>query len=204
MTNWNNLASDEIIQRTISALEDNGITAEVVNTGDEAKIRALSLIPQNSEVMNMTSVTLDTISIVDELNESHKYNSVKNKLSLMDRASQNLEMQKLGAAPEYTIGSVHAVTEDGRVVIASNTGSQLPAYAYGSSHVIWIVSTKKIVKNLDGAITRIYEHNLPLESERARQAYGVAGSAVNKILIINSEPVKDRINLIFVKEDLGF
>ena len=122
----------------------------------------------------------------------------------MNRKNQGREMQKLGAAPEWAIGSVHAVTENGEVLIASASGSQLPAYAYGSSNVIFVVGAQKIVKNVDEGIKRIYEYCLPLESERARIAYGVPGSSVNKILIINKEFQEKRINLIFVNEVLGF
>jgi len=203
MNNWNTLATDESIQKTITALKANGINAMVVENGEEAKKKALEFLPQGAEVIAMSSATLDTLSISQEINESGKYNSVKNKLSKMDRKTQGLEMQKLGAAPEYAIGSVHAVTEDGKLIIASNTGSQLPAYAYAASHVIWVVGTQKIVANLDAGMKRIYEYVLPLESERLKKVYGVE-SNVSKLLIINKEIAKDRLTLIFVKEKLGF
>ena len=45
---------------------------------------------------------------------------------------------------------------------------------------------------------------LPLESERAHKAYGVPGSAVNKMLVVNREVTPGRITLIFVNEKLGF
>lgn len=99
---------------------------------------------------------------------------------------------------------MHAVTEDGKIVIASNTGSQLGAYAYGSQHVIWVVGAQKIVPNIDQAIKRIYDYVLPLESERAHKAYGVEGSAVNKMLIVNAEGTPDRVTVIFIKESIGF
>src|SRR3989344_6159517 len=187
---YNIIPSDEIIQKAIASLKNNGIEAMVVENGEAAKAKALELIPAQSEVMNMTSVTLETIGIPKELNESGKYNSVRN--------------QKLGAAPVYAIGSVHAVTQEGQVVIASNTGSQLPAYAYGAAKVIWVVGAQKIVKDLDAAFKRIYEYVLPLESERARKAYGVEGSNVSKLLIVNKEIAPNRITIIFVKEVLGF
>jgi hypothetical protein len=122
----------------------------------------------------------------------------------MNRSTQSLEMQKLGAAPEWTIGSVHAITEDGQVVIASNTGSQLAAYAYGSPHVILVVGAQKIVNNLDDAMKRIYEYVLPLESERLRKAIGAPRSNVSKLLIINKEITVGRLTVIFVEEKLGF
>src|SRR5258708_2300207 len=125
---WTQLADKATIEKTIAALAANNIEAVFVESEEEAKQKALELIPQGAEVMNMTSRTLDTIGISKEIVESGKYNAVRNLLAKMDRKTQGLEMQKLGAAPEYAIGSVHAVTQDGKVLIASQTGSQLPAY----------------------------------------------------------------------------
>lgn len=204
MNNWSALATSESIEKTINALKANGIDAMVLGDGKEAKKKVLELLPKGAEVISMSSVTLDATGITKEINESGKYNSVKNILEKMDRKSQGGGMQKLGTAPEYAVGSVHAVTEDGKVIIASNTGSQLPAYVYGAAHVFWIVGTQKIVANLDEGIKRIYEYVLPLESERVKKAYGMERSNVNKLLIINKEIAPNRLTLILVKENLGF
>lgn len=203
MNKWSELADKTTVDKTIDALKINGIEAFLVENGQEAKEEVLKLIPEGAEVMTMSSVTLQTIGLVDEINESGKYNGVKKKLMSMDRAAQGREMQKIGAAPEWTVGSVHAVTEDGHVLIASNSGSQLPAYVFGASHAIWVVGAQKIVKNTDEGIKRIYEYVLPLEDERAKKAYGV-GSEVNKLLIINKEIIPGRLTLILVNEALGF
>lgn len=201
---YTKLSPKEDIQRTIEALKANGINATLVESREDAKKAVLDLIPQGSEVMTYTSITLDESGISEEINGSGKYNAVRDKLYSMDRTTQGLEMNKLGAAPEYAIGSVHAVTNDGKVVIVSNTGSQLPAYAYGSKKVIWVVGTQKIVKDLNSALERIEKHTLPMESERARIAYGVPASAINKTLIIHKEVNPERINVIFVNENIGF
>lgn len=197
------LATDESINIAKDALEKNGIMILVVENGETAKQKALELIPAGAEIMNMSSVTVDSIGLAKEINESGKYNTVRNQFKTMDAKTQSLEMKKLGAAPEWAIGSVHAVTEDGKVIIVSATGSQLPAYAYGSNHVLWIVGAQKIVKDLDEGMKRVYEYVLPLESERAMKAYG-QGSNVNKILVINKEVASGRITMIIVKEKLGF
>jgi L-lactate utilization protein LutC len=205
MKKWDRLADEKTIENTVAALKANGIDAQVVENRQEAKRKVLELIPESSEAMTMTSVTLDTIGLSEEINKADsRFRPVRDKLYAMDRNTQVQEMNRLGAAPEFAVGSVHAVTEDGHVLIASNTGSQLPAYSFGALHVIWVVGTQKIVKNTDEGIKRIYEHSLPLESERAKKAYGVPGSAVNKILIINNEIQPGRIKLILVKEKLGF
>lgn len=199
---WNELATKESVDKTIAALHANGFEAMFVENGEAAKKKVLSLVPAGSEVMNMTSVTLDTIGLPKELNESGKFNSVRAKL--MDDKVPAREKKRLGAAPEWTVGSVHAVTENGEVMVASNTGSQLPSYAYGADHVIWVVGTQKIVKNIEDGYRRIYDYVLPLESERAKKAYGVAGSEVKKLLIFNKEGQAGRIMMILVGEVLGF
>lgn len=204
---WDTLASEESLNKTITALKNASIESIVVETGAEAKKKVTELLPKNAEVMQMTSVTLDTIGVSEEINESGKYDSVRNKLFKLDRNTQGRQMQQLGTAPEWTVGSVHAVTEDGKVLIASNTGSQLSAYVYGSAHVIWVVGTQKIVKNLDEGMKRVYDYVLPLETKRARKAYNQPDtfhSNVSKLLIVNKEVVPQRITIIFVKEKLGF
>ena len=131
------------------------------------------------------------------------YDPVRAKL--MDKATPADRKRELGAAPEWTIGSVHALTTDGKLIIASNTGSQLPAYAYGAAHVIFVVSAQKIAKDLDEGMKRLYEHVLPLESERANKAYNItSGSFISKLLIINREIQPGRITVIIVNEKLGF
>ncbi|MCX6721619.1 MAG: LUD domain-containing protein [Candidatus Staskawiczbacteria bacterium] len=199
------LATEKSINKAKEALEKNGIVVLVLENGIEAKEKALQMIPQGVEIMNMSSVTVDSIGLAREINESGKYNSVRNKLVEMSRQSgiPPEAGKKLGAAPDWVIGSVHAVTEDGKVVVVSATGSQLPAYTYGSDHVIWVVGSQKIVKNIKEAFERISEYVLPLENERAMKAYG-RGSSVNKELVINKEVTSGRITMIIVKEKLGF
>lgn len=186
------------MENVADALKKNGIEAFVVENGGEAKKKVLEMVPQGAEVMVMSSVTAETIGLAE-------LDTVKKQLMKMDRATQGREMRKLGAAPEWAVGSVQAVTEEGQLVMASNTGSQLGAYAYAAGHVIWIVGQQKIVKNLDEAFKRVYEYVLPKESERINKAYGIAtGSSVNKILIISKETKPGRCTVILVKEDLGF
>jgi hypothetical protein len=43
----------------------------------------------------------------------------------MDWETQGREMRTLAASPGHVVGSVHALTEDGSLLIASASGSQL-------------------------------------------------------------------------------
>lgn len=197
------LANDEQIARTVQALEANNIHTLIAENGEEAKRLFFELIPEGSEVFLGASVTLETLGIKDEIDKSGKYDAIRPKMFAMDRATQGREIRKLGGAPDYAAGSVHAVTEDGHVLIASNTGSQLGPYASGAGKVIWVVGAQKLVKDLDEGLRRIYEYDLPLEREHMRQLYN-APTSVNKLLIVNKELRPNRITMIIVKEPLGY
>lgn len=204
---FDTLADQATIDQTITALKSHGISAQLVADSAAAKAAVAALIPAGAEVMNMTSITLEETGIDAMVNDVTKYAPVKAALAKMDRATQGKQMQQMGAAPEWAIGSVHAVTQDGVVVIASNTGSQLPAYTYGAQHVIWVVGAQKIVKTVDEAMQRITEYVTPLESVRARKAYGLPetyNSFANKLVIFTREVAPDRVHLIFVNQKLGF
>jgi L-lactate utilization protein LutC len=153
--------------------------------------------------MEASSATLNEIGVIKDLEESGEYRSLKKEITSINDAQKRNEFRRKSAIPEYEIGSVHAVTEYGEVLIASATGSQLAPYVFGAANVIWVVGTQKIVKNLDDAFRRLREYTFPLEDARMKKTYG-AGSGINKILIFDKEVVPNRVKLIFVKEKLGF
>jgi len=200
---WTKLADDAVVARTTDALRGRGIEVIVAENREEAKTRIMQLIPQGARVMEGSSITLDQVGITDEL-ASGKYVSLKERITAIGMNPIRNEAWRDSVSPEYGIGSVHAVTEDGEIVVASATGSQLAFYAYGAANLILVVGTQKIVKNLDEALKRIYEYTLPLVSEQVRRTYGVPGTNVNKILILEKEMTPDRIKLVFIKERLGF
>jgi hypothetical protein len=101
------------------------------------------------------------------------------------------------------VGSVHAVTESGQVLIASASGSQLGPYVSGGGRVVWVVGVQKLVGTLEEAFQRLEEHVFPLEDARAMQAYGVH-SAIAKVLLVNRELVPGRTTVVLVRESLGF
>ena len=197
------LSSTDRIAAVAEALEQNGIRTFVVQSGDEARQMVASLIPQGAGVFNNTSRTLESIGVADDIERSGRYEPLRVRLFQMDREMQAREMRTIASSPDYVVGSVHAVTEAGSLLIASASGSQLGPIASGAEHVIFVIGGQKIVADLETGIRRIFEYSLPLEDRRAREAYGVS-SGVNNILIINNEVAADRITAILVHEVLGF
>jgi hypothetical protein len=197
------LQSLDHLASVAAALESNGIQAFVVPSGAEARSLVASLIPRGSEVFNNTSRTLEAIGVADDIERSGRYEPLRVRLFQMDREMQAREMRILAAAPEYVVGSVHAVTDMGSLLVASASGSQLGPIVSGAERVIFVIGGQKIVPDLDAGIRRLYEYSLPLEDRRAREAYGVS-SGVNNILVINRVVAPDRVTAILVHEVLGF
>jgi hypothetical protein len=197
------LASEEQIERTVKALEANGIAALVVDNGHDARRKVHELLPPRAEVFTATSRTLEAIGILEEIDQSPDYRPVRPRLMELDYRTQAGEMRKMGASPDYVVGSVHAVTEQGQVLVASASGSQLGPYASGSGTVIWVVGAQKIVADLEEGFARINQYSYPLEDARAQATYGM-GSAINKILIVNGEFRPGRTTIVLVKENLGY
>ena len=196
------VASNESTETAKAALEANGFKVKVVENLAEAKAEVKAIIPAKAEVFTATSATLDKAGLTEELN-SDKYTSVRNKfMALYGDVSKALEMRRIGSASDYTVGSVHAITEDGQVVVASASGSQMPNYVYGASNVIWLVGTQKIVSDLTEALDRIENYTFHLEDTRALKAYGM-NSSLNKLLIYRKE-TGGRVTIILVKEAVGF
>jgi hypothetical protein len=203
MSDYSAPASEERIQRAAAALRANNVEAIVVDDAEAAKRAVLERIPDGAEVHSGASKTLQQTGILAELEASPKIQWLRKQLLSMDRATQGREIRKLGAAPDVMLGSVAAVTEDGRLVTASASGSQLGPYVSGAGKLILVIGSQKLVKDLDEALRRLYEYALPLESERLRAAIGV-DSYVSKVLISNRDPRPGRTTAILVREALGF
>ena len=202
LPDFTTLPDEQALAQTVVALEEHGFKVEIVDDLDTAREAVLARIPHGSSVMTNTSVTLQETGIADAINDGGPYESARNKMLALDFATQAQQMKAIGGQPDYALGSVHAVTADGTLVIASASGSQLASYAWGAANVIFVVGAQKLVPNLAAAHERIYRHSLPLEDARAQAAYG-QHSQVGKILEIHTE-LPGRIHIVLIRQPVGF
>ena len=196
-------ASEQRLERAATALTEHGFAVEVVDDAAAARERVKDLIPEGATVLTGASETLRLSGIDADINTSGRYQAVKPRALAMDRVTGADDFRRLLASPDVIIGSVAAVTETGSLVIASGSGSQLPANAGGAARAIWIVGAQKVVPDLPTALRRVEEHSLPLESARTQVAYGWP-SAVNRLLILNAEPYPGRSTVLLLREAIGF
>lgn len=195
-------ASNDPIDQVAAVLRSHNIETLIVDSGLQAREVVLGLIPDGAEVHWGKSKTLDDLGLIAEIVDSGRYDALRPRLFAMDRQTQGREMRKLAAAPDVMLGSVAALTEEGALVAASATGSQLTAYASGAGRLILVIGSQKLVRDLDAAMARIREVVLPYENDQVRSQFGI-DTRLEKVLVILGEWFPGRTTVVLVREPVG-
>jgi hypothetical protein len=192
-------ATDEQLHRAADALRGHGFVVHIVDTAADAKALVRTQLPTDRTVFTSASETLRETGIAADIDGSGDFRSVR------AAAGDDLDMAarvRLGSTADVIVGSVHAVTEDGQLVAASASGSQLAPYAMAAG-AIWVVGSQKVVPDLETALRRVRTYSYPREWERLMSAYG-RQSMLGKILIIEREYLEERGTVVLVRQPLGF
>ena len=199
---WTTPASEAMIEHVAERLRERNMNVIVVDDGNAAREAVLALIPAGAEVHSARSKTLQDTGIFDALHDDGRYDALRPRYVEMDRQTQAREIRKLVAAPDFMVGSINGLTEDGMLVVTSASGSQIGPYANTAGRVILVVGSQKIVPDLETALRRIYDYALPWEGEQVRTASS-RDSFVGKTLLIEREWVDDRTTVILVRQPVG-
>ncbi len=203
---YDTLANKKSIEKTINALAERGVEAILADNRAQAFEKVKALIPDGASVMNGSSRTLEEIGFVDYLKSgTHPWKNLHEEILAEKDPEKQTALRRQSVLSDYYLGSVHAVAETGQLVIASNSGSQLPHIVFTSPNLIFVAGVQKITPTLDAALARVREYVLPLEDRRMKDA-GMGGSAISKLLIFEKEPTFTgrKVLVIFVNERLGF
>ncbi|MGW2291352.1 nuclear transport factor 2 family protein [Streptomyces phaeochromogenes] len=196
-------ASAERLERAATALRASGFATEILDDAAAARARINELVPEGASVLTGASETLRLSGIDEDINTGSRYDAIRPRVLAIDRATGADEIRRLVAGPDFVVNSVAAVTETGSLVLASGSGSQLPANAGGAANAVWIVGAQKVVPDLSTALRRVEEYALPLENARAQAVYGMP-SAVNRLLILNAETRPGRGTVLLLREAIGY
>ncbi|MGW4378929.1 LUD domain-containing protein [Kitasatospora sp. NPDC004531] len=196
-------ATADSLRRAADALTARGFAVEILPDADAARARVRELVDEKDSVYAYSSETLRLSGIDDDLAGDRYPRAVKPRVLTMDRETEADGIRTLLAGPDVVVGSVAAVTETGSVVLASGSGSQLPATTGGAARVIWIVGAQKVVPDLPAALRRLEEHALPLETVRTEAAYGVP-SAVNQLVVFNAPTRFAQGTVLLLREAIGY
>ncbi len=203
---YNQLATTESINKTIASLAEHNIEGMMINSGAGALAKIKELIPAGASVMNGSSVTLEQIGYIKYLEAGqHGWDDLHAKVTAEKDEAKRRELRKQSVTSDYYLGSVHALSETGEFIIASNTGSQLPHVVFTSPNLIFVVGAQKIVPTLTEAFKRLEEYVIPREDKHMQEQYGV-GTYPNKVLLFKGEHLKigRKVRVIIVNEQLGF
>lgn len=200
------LATPENVSKTSDALTTNGFKPMVLSDRAAALAAIKELIPAGASVMNGSSRTLEEIGFIEYLKEGkHGWNNLHAGVLAETDPVKKATLRKSAVISDVYLGSVHALSETGEMVIASASGSQLPHLAFTSPNVILVVSTQKITPSLTDALERVEKHVFPLEDARMKSV-GMGGSLMGKVLLLKKElAVMGRsVHVLLVNEALGF
>lgn len=199
-------AMSDPVKKTIASLTERGFDAMVVDTKEEALEKIKTLIPAGASVINGSSRTLEEIGYIAYLKAgAHGWNNLQDAIVAEKDPQKQSRMRKEATMADVYVGSAHAVSENGEMVIASATGSQMPSIVFNSPNAILVIGAQKITPTVEEALKRLKEQVFPLEDARMK-AVGYPGSMMAKTLIYEREPAMmgRKVHIILVNEKLGY
>jgi L-lactate utilization protein LutC len=190
------------LEALAAKLRERNFEVVIVQNGAEAKAEVMKRIPEGASVHSGKSKTLEDAGVFEELMSSDRYDFVRRRTSKMDRNTQGDEIRQINSSPDVMLGSVHAVTESGRLVITSASGSQIGPIASGAGKLVLVIGSQKVVPDLDSAFRRIEEHVFPWEDARLRELMNI-GTKITRTLILERDFMPGRTTIILVREPIG-
>ena len=204
---------EQKIERTIKALNDNNMNGYLVDTKEELIDKIKEIVEENAVVSCGGSMSLFETGVIGHL-RSGRY-------KFLDRYKEGLTSEEINkifrdsfSADAY-FSSSNAVTEDGNLYNVDGNGNRVAAMLFGPSKVILVVGENKIVKNIDEAIKRNREISAPANAKRLNKStpctkVGYCMDCKNKdkicreYTVVTSQGNKDRIHVIFLREEIGY
>ena len=196
-------ATSNSIARTIEALAARNVDAILVEGREAALAKLKELVPEGSEVFVSTSETLDTIGYTEYMDGNDRYVNLHDRMVAHTDPAAQREFRRRTTIADYFVGSVQAIAETGEIVVASGSGSQIGAYAYGAKRLILVAGTQKICPTLADAEARTRGFTLE-RHDQWLEGRGATPTPIGKYLVMEHEPMVGRISMILIPESLGW
>jgi hypothetical protein len=139
---------------------------------------------------------------VDAIDNGDLYDSARTKLLALDRATRLQEMKAILGQPDFALGSVHAITRDGTLVIASALDTQLTSYPLvpprSSSSSAHRSSSPTLMRPAGGSTSTASSWKM---LARLRRRVRTAASARSSRSI---KRIQVRIHVVLVRRHVGF
>ena len=199
----------------VSNYTRNGFEAYYVETGEEAKDLAVSLIDKENEVVSWGGVTTAEHIGLMEVLRSGEYKVIDRDTA--KSPEERWEIMRQALLCDTFIASPNGFSEDGQMIFIDGNGNRVGAISFGPSKVILLASLSKYNKTFEGAMNRAQHYAAPVNTMRFLPALetpcaitGSCGncrgdkSACTFLLKIRHVGAVGRIKVIFIGETVGF
>ena len=198
-----------LAQKVIRGLESRNMNGYYAATREEARAKALELIPEGSSVTMGGATSAHEIGLVQAVREgSYRF---------IDRNSFDDPRRALTECygADVFLTSANAITEDGVMVNIDGYSNRVSAIAQGPGKVIVICGMNKVCPDADSAMKRARNVAAPINAQRFGLSTPCAktGACMDckspdticcQFLITRFSRQKDRIHVILVNDSLGF
>ncbi len=166
------------MQETAKALRSRGYDVSLAGSADDAREKALALIPKADLVAIGGCMTAKQLGLHDLLRARgqevlwHWEAPPEERRPLLQRAN---------AADTYIL-SANALLADGRIVNLDGHGNRVASAIWGPGHLLYLIGRNKIVRgSLEDAMARVREVACPLNARRLSLPLpcGATGKCVN-------------------------
>ena len=208
--NENILKRNELlVQKVIKGLASRNMTGYYCATKQDALEKALSLIPEGSNITMGGGMSVHEIGLVEAL-KAGNYNFLDR-----DECEDKRKAMLFAYDADVFLSSTNAITEDGVLINIDGNANRVSAIAQGPKKVVMIVGMNKVCSDVDGAMKRARNVAAPINAQR----FGLGtpcsktGACMDckspdticcQFLITRFSRHKDRIHGILVNDHLGF
>ena len=193
------------------AMKTRGFDAYYVSTAEEARAKALELIPENSTVSWGGSVTIDEIGLKKAVIDGG-YNVINRDEA--GTPEERTELMRKALTCDVFLMSANAVSEDGQLVNIDGNGNRVAALCFGPKEVIVVAGMNKVAGNIEEAYARARKFAAPVNAQRFNlgtpcNRTGMCSDCLSpdsicSQLVVTRRTSGGRIKVILVGEDLGF
>ncbi|MCI6855270.1 MAG: lactate utilization protein [Firmicutes bacterium] len=193
------------------AMRKRGFEAYYVSTAEEAREKALELIPENSVVSWGGSMTIDEIGLKEAV--ISRGCKVINRDEVESR-EEKMELMRQALTCDVFLMSTNAVSQNGQLVNIDGTGNRVAALCFGPKEVIVVAGMNKVAGSLEEAYSRARKFAAPVNAQRfdfetpcsktGMCADCLSPQCICSQMVVTRRTSGGRIKVILVGEDLGF
>lgn len=202
---------EDVVKRTIEALEKNGMKTAYFDNSDSAVSYLMESIKEEATVGIGGSMTVKSLGIPEKLiDRGNKvyFHWLEGTPEGMDEARKN------ASRADVYLSSTNALTEAGQLVNIDGLGNRVSSMIFGPKKVYIVCGVNKITKNLDAAIQRIKDNTyknarrLKLDTPCAFTEKCSDCRSPQRMCsvttIIDRRPYKTDFEIILIGQELGY